>query len=364
MATKLDLAMMARALRLAERGRYGTRPNPRVGCVIARGETILAEGWHREAGGPHAEVLAVQAAGGAIEDATVYVTLEPCAHHGRTPPCSEALVAAKPGRVVVGMRDPNPRVSGRGLAAIEAAGITVEEGVLADEAAALNPGFVKRMTTGRPRVILKTAVSLDGHPAMANGESKWITGEAARNDAQLLRAECGAVLTGSGTILKDNPSLNVRLDGEWMQPLRVVVDSKLATDPGSRTYQLDGETVVFTTQGNDPTRVAEHTKNSVGVISVSASQGHCDLEEVLSELAAREINDVLVEAGPGLAGAFLARKLVDEIIVYQAPLLLGDKAKPMFAGLGIEQLADRVELEIIETVRVGKDMKLRCKVSH
>ena len=353
---------MGRALELAARGRYSTHPNPRVGCVLVAGDRVVGEGWHRVAGGPHAEVEAIAAAGAAAAGATAYVTLEPCAHHGRTPPCVDALVAAGVGRVVAAMSDPNPAVAGRGLAALAAAGIEVAAGLLAGEAEALNAGFVSRMTRGRPRVTLKLAASLDGRTAMASGESRWITGAAARADVQRLRASSSAVLTGVGTVLADDPSLNVRaaeLETAGRQPLRVVLDSRLRTPPTARLLGLAGRTLVLTTPA---ARSAAAELQAAGAVveAVPPGPGGLDLLPVLRRLGELECNDVLVECGPILAGAFMAAGLVDELVLYLAPHLMGDAARGLFTLPGLEKMAERVQLRITEVRRVGDDLRLRA----
>src|SRR6056297_2282103 len=309
-----DRVCMARALRLAERGRYTTAPNPRVGCVLVRGGAVVGEGWHERAGGPHAEIVALAAAGAAARGATAYVSLEPCCHHGRTGPCTEALIEAGVARVVYGADDPNPRVAGEGAARLRAAGIDVAGGLLAAQSERLNAGFLLRMRHGRPRVTLKIASSLDGATAMASGESRWITGDAARRDVQRLRAASGAILTGIGTVLADDPRLTVR--GEAFgaaprQPLRVVLDSRLRTPADAKVLAGTGA--------------------------------------VLALLAQREINDVLVEAGPELCGAFLAAGLVDELVIYLAPHIMGSETRrdELAAGLATHDMGRETRRQFV-----------------
>jgi diaminohydroxyphosphoribosylaminopyrimidine deaminase/5-amino-6-(5-phosphoribosylamino)uracil reductase len=350
-----DRQFMMRAVELAGGGLYSTDPNPRVGCVVVKDDRIVGEGWHQRAGEPHAEVFALEEAGEAARGATVYLTLEPCSHHGRTPPCAEALVRAAPARVVVASRDPNPRVDGRGLAMLEAAGIVVQTGLGREQAEALNPGFIKRMASGRPWVRVKVAASLDGRTALANGESKWITGEAARQDVQHWRARSSAVITGSGTVLADDPGLDQRLDGVSRQPLRVLLDSELRTPASARTLGLPGDVLVFTAEGNDGSALETA---GARVECLPAGPGGLSLAAVVDRLGELQMNEVLVEAGATLAGRFLSEGLVDELVVYLAPCLLGDLSRGMF-GLGeITALSDRVQLRILDVARVGEDLRL------
>lgn len=362
--TAADHAFMSRALQLARRGLYTTHPNPRVGCVIARGDEILGEGWHRRAGEPHAEIHALREAGESVRGATVYVTLEPCSHHGRTPPCSDALIAAGVRRVIAAMRDPNPKVSGRGLARLAAAGIETACGLLEAEARTLNAGFVSRMEKGRPWVRIKTAMSLDGRTAMASGESQWITGEAARADGQRWRARADAVLTGSGTVLADDPALNVRLSaeslgiaGEVRQPLRVVLDSRWRTPPTARLLAAPGSVLIFGGVEECRRRTALAAAGAQ-VETVPATPAGLDLRAVLAALAAREINEIHVEAGATLSGALIAAGLADELLLYLAPFLLGDAARGAFVLPGLSHLAERVKLKIDEVRRIGDDYRL------
>ncbi len=364
-----DRLYMARALQLAERGRYTTDPNPRVGCVLVAGERIIGEGWHRRAGEPHAEVIALTAAGEQARGATAYVTLEPCAHHGRTPPCTQALIAAGVKRVVCAMIDPDPRVSGQGVAALRQAGIAVEVGCLESEARALNPGFIKRHVQGRPYVRCKLAASLDGRTALATGQSQWISSEASRRDVQRWRASSSAVMTGVGTIIGDDPRLNVRLsaaelgleaDEPVRQPLRVVVDSYWRTPPQARLLQLPGQILIA---GIGPRGAATAALEAAGaeLIQLSEHAGRVDLIALMEILAQREVNEVMLEAGSTLSGAAVRAGLVDEILLYQAPCLIGQAARGLFDLPGIDAMSDRVSLEICEVRRIGPDLRIRAR---
>jgi len=352
---------MRRAIELAALGRHTTQPNPCVGCVIVQGERIVGEGWHRKWGEPHAEVLALQAAGEAAKGATVYVTLEPHSYQGRTPPCTAALIRAGVSRVVSGVLDANPKVSGDGVRQLQAAGIQAEVGLLAEEARELNLGFEKRMQTGLPRLVVKSAISLDGRIALANGESKWITGAAARADVQRLRSQMSGVMTGIDTVLADDPQLNVRepaIDMAGRQPLRVVLDSKLRTPPSARMLSLPGETLIFT---GVPTALAAEPLRQAGAELVTVAldrDGHVDLHSVLQELGRRMCNDVLVEAGPTLAGKFLQLGLADELIVYIAPIILGSEARAMALLPPLDRIEDVLRYTLHRTERVGADIKL------
>jgi diaminohydroxyphosphoribosylaminopyrimidine deaminase/5-amino-6-(5-phosphoribosylamino)uracil reductase len=351
---------MVRALELARLGLATTDPNPRVGCVIVAGTRVVGEGWHRRAGGPHAEAIALEAAGAAARGATAYVTLEPCSHHGRTPPCADALVKAGIRRVVYAMRDPNPRVDGGGIARLEAAGVAVEGGVLEREALELNPGFVSRMTRGRPWVAVKLAASLDGGTALPGGESRWITGEAAREDVQRLRARASAVMTGSGTVIADDPRLDVRLPGTERQPLRVVLDTRLRTPPGARILAPPGQALILCSV-EEPARAAALRSAGAEVLAVGASGGGVDLKAALAALADRQVNELLVECGAGLAGALLAAGLVDELLLYLAPTLLGRGARPLADLEAPASMAGRLQFSIVERQDVGGDLLLRLR---
>jgi len=366
-----DRAYMARAIRLAERGLYTTDPNPRVGCVLVRDGVVVGEGFHRRAGEPHAERNAIDAAGERARGATAYVTLEPCCHHGRTPPCTDALLAAAVARVVVGTEDPNPLVDGRGLERMRAAGVEVLTGVLEQEARALNPGFDKRMRSGLPYVRLKLAASLDGRTAMASGESRWITSEAARRDVQWLRARSSAVITGIDTVLADDPSLNVRLDPAEIpaltpdepvrQPLRVVVDSRLRMPGDARMLPLPGATLVVTCS-DSPRAIAQMTSAGAEVQRCPAAAGaRIDLRALMRYLGERELNEVLIETGPTLAGAAMQAGIVDELVLYLAPHLMGDAARGLFRLPGLDRMADRLALTIIDVRQVGPDLRITAR---
>ena len=358
-----DQAYMAQALRLAEQGLYSTHPNPRVGCVIVAGKQVVGEGWHMRAGEPHAEVHALRQAGALAQGATAYVTLEPCSHHGLTPPCAEALAKAGVQRVVIAMQDPNPQVAGRGIAHLRAQGIEVDllDGELSTAARTLNCGFVKRMQQGLPFVRLKLAMSLDGRTAMASGESQWITGPAARADVQSLRARSSAIITGAETVMTDNARLTVRakelpLSAEQRAlalsrpPLRIVIDERLLV-PTDMAFFTDGPVLVVTYQ-NPPADTAD-----INYLQVPELNGHIDLQALLPELAQRGINELMVEAGPQLAGAFMQAGLVDELYIYMAAMLLGSNAQPLMQ-LPIDLMADAVRLQITEMRAIDNDWRI------
>jgi diaminohydroxyphosphoribosylaminopyrimidine deaminase / 5-amino-6-(5-phosphoribosylamino)uracil reductase len=355
----IDHAHMAHALRLAERGLYTTQPNPRVGCVIAHGDEVVGEGWHQRAGEPHAEVFALREAGEHAHGATAYVTLEPCAHHGRTPPCADALIAAGVGRVVIAAEDPFPQVAGRGVEKLRAAGIAVDIGLMREAARELNIGFFSRIERGRPWLRVKLAMSLDGRTGLANGESKWITGEAARADVQRWRARSSAILTGSGTVLADNPQLTVRLpQGEaFTPPWRVVLDRQLRTPVGSHVLDGSAPTLLLHAPAIDP----EHRFQHVECVPVAEQDGALDLSALVTLLAARGCNEVHVEAGPTLCGALFATGLVDELMIYVAPLLLGDSARPLLHLPTLSDMADRWQLRPVEQRQLGNDWRLRLR---
>jgi diaminohydroxyphosphoribosylaminopyrimidine deaminase/5-amino-6-(5-phosphoribosylamino)uracil reductase len=367
MSDARDRELMAEALALAANGLYDTKPNPAVGCVLVRDGRVIARGWTAPAGGPHAERVALAAAGAQARGATAYVTLEPCCHEGRTGPCTRALIEAGVARVVFAGRDPNPRVNGAGERELAAAGIQVEGGVLEREAEPLNRGFFARMRRGRPWVRCKIAASLDGRTALANGESQWITGAESRADVHRWRARSGAVLTGSGTVLRDDPSLDARRDEAGIdatlgieQPLRVILDSRLRTPPTARTLSLPGEVLIFTTLVADEAQgVLERAGASVERV---AGGEHCDLNQVLQRLAALEVNDVWVEAGARVAGAFLHAGLIDELIVYVAPRVLGDGARGMFAVPALASLVDAWRLTFDEIHAIGDDVRIVARV--
>ncbi len=353
--TATDHALMARALRLAERAAYNVKPNPMVGCVIAHGDEVVGEGWHQRKGGPHAEVFALQAAGERARGATAYVTLEPCAHTGSTGPCADALIAAGVARVVAAMRDPFPQVDGAGFDKLRAAGIAVEQGLMEAQSRGLNRGFLSRIERGRPWLRIKLATSIDGRTAMANGDSKWISGDAARADVHRWRARSGAILTGSGTVLADDPQLTVRFDepAEFVPPLRVVLDPGLATVARGRIRE--GEAPTLYLHAPDAKKPRDFTAQHA---AVPIRDGRLDLHAVLEHLAERQVNEVQVEAGATLAGAFIAAGLVDELLLYVAPVLLGERARPLFEGLMIDDIAHRLKMRIVETRRIGEDVRV------
>jgi len=354
-----DHRCMAEALQLARKGLNTTHPNPRVGCVIANDDQILGRGWHQKTGEAHAEVFALNEAGEKADGATAYVTLEPCSHTGRTPPCAGALIKAKITRVIFAVKDPNPDVNGGGMQRLQQAGIKVESGLLAAQAESLNAGFLMRMRHGRPWLRVKLAQSLDGHIGLANGDSQWISGPEARADVQNWRARSDAILTGIGTVLADDPSLNVRIDEDARQPLRVVVDSHWRTPSDARLLGLEGRVVVA---GLNEQTVPENLQNSqADCIGFDSRDGRVNLAALLQELGRQEINEVQVEAGPGLCGALLEQGLIDELLIYQAPILLGGGASSPFAAPRLDKMGDRVHLEWIDTRRIGKDMRFRLK---
>lgn len=353
-----DHEFMAQALRLAEKGLNTTSPNPRVGCVIVRDGRVVGSGWHERAGEPHAEIHALRQAGGKAYGATAYVTLEPCSHHGRTPPCAEALIQAGVVRVVAAMVDPNPLVAGEGLARLQQAGIEADIGLLEKEAHELNIGFVYRMTSGRPWVRLKIAASLDGKTALNNGVSQWITGPDARRDVHRLRARSCALLTGIGTVLADDPSFNVREVETSRQPLRVVVDSALRLPPTARMLGL-GATLVATVS-DDPAKAEALRAAGAEVMVLPGCEGRVDLVRLLDELGRRSINELMVEAGAGLNGALVQQGLVDEYLVYFAPLLLGHRARGMFDMPELAGMGERRELRFADVAMVGRDLRIRA----
>ena len=372
--TAFDHAAMARAISLAERGLETTDPNPRVGCVIAHGERIVAEGWHERAGEPHAEVHALRAAGAQAAGATVYVTLEPCSHHGRTPPCVDALIGAKVARVIFAVGDPNPRVNGRGEQLLREAGVQVASGLLQREAAQLNSGFLKRMRTGRPWLRVKLAMSLDGRTALASGASQWITSEAAREDVQRWRARSSAILTGIGTILADDPRLDVRLPdppgAARRFPLRVVLDPRLRTPPDARIFTSQGNALILTSEQPagwdtefDLRRRRLTERSAVETVAADAS-GRAHLAEVLELLGRREVNEVWVEAGPTLSGAWLQQGLADELLLYVAPKLLGPQARPLLDLPELRELDRAPGFTFVDVTRIGEDLRLRLRPTH
>ena len=362
---------MAEALRLAAKGIATSHPNPRVGCVVVKGGEVVGRGWHRFAGEAHAETIALREAGTKAKGACVYLTLEPCTVVGKTPPCAPELINAKIARAVIAMQDPNPAVDGAGIAALCDADIEVVCGIGEASARKLNRGFCRRMRDGRPWVTLKMAISLDGKTAMAGGESQWITAEAARRDAHRLRATSSAILTGVGTVLRDDPKMTARLiDGHGdkhgdetaakRQPLRVILDGNLSTPPSAKILQPPGRALILTAAGSVDHVDQGEPNSDVEVVACQSHAGQLDLHQVMRELAVREVNDLMLEAGPRLAGAMLKQGLVDELVIYIAPSLLGNTARGMVDIPGIETLADRQKL-IFEDVRmVGGDLRVRA----
>jgi diaminohydroxyphosphoribosylaminopyrimidine deaminase/5-amino-6-(5-phosphoribosylamino)uracil reductase len=378
--TDFDRSAMARALELARNGLDTTHPNPRVGCVLARDDKIIGEGWHERAGGPHAEIAALRSvASSGAAGSTAYVTLEPCSHHGRTPPCVDALIEARVARVVFAMRDPDRRVSGRGAEALAKAGILTQMGLMTEAAEELNVGYLKRMRSGKPWVRLKLAMSLDGRTALANGVSKWITGEAAREDVQRWRARSSAVVTGIGTVLADNPRLDVRLSGVKRQPVRVVLDSSLRVPTDARLFDTAGE-LIFLAANGDSSQVGQQAllnreprfsmndaelehraaalRNQGARVERLTGARRPDLHAVLSRLAQLEMNELLIEAGPELSGAFMREGLVDELLLYVAPKLLGPQGKPLVDLPVFTELGAVPRFSIVDEVRVGEDLRL------
>lgn len=360
-----DARHMARALELARKGVYSTHPNPRVGCVVVRDGETVGEGWHVQAGGPHAEVHALRQAGDRARGATAYVTLEPCSHHGRTPPCADALVAAGVARVVVAMQDPNPQVAGQGLERLRQAGIAVTCPLLATEARALNPGFLKRMEHGQPYIRVKLAMSLDGRTAMASGESQWITGPAARSAVQLLRAQSSAVLTGADSVIADGARMTVRaaelgLDAETTElatrrsPLRILIDGRLRVPLDAPFFQA-GPALVVTCA--DAAAHPQYAQGGHELLSLRGDDGQVDLPKLSIELARRGINEVLVEAGASLAGAFAKQGLVDEYQLFIAAKFMGSTARPLL-DWPLERMSEAAPLQIIEMTAVGDDWRV------
>ncbi|QUJ68159.1 bifunctional diaminohydroxyphosphoribosylaminopyrimidine deaminase/5-amino-6-(5-phosphoribosylamino)uracil reductase RibD [Photobacterium sp. GJ3] len=370
MFTPTDHAMMRRALSLAKRGRFTTAPNPNVGCVIAKHDTILGEGFHYRAGQPHAEVFALRAAGDHAAGATAYVTLEPCSHYGRTPPCAEALIQAGVARVVCAMVDPNPKVAGRGVEMLKSAGIQVETGLLEADALALNPGFICRMKTGRPYVQLKLAASLDGKTALANGVSQWITGPQARADVQRFRAQAGAILSTSATVLADDPSLNVRWEelgesvqaeyplSELRQPVRVIIDSQNRLSPSQRLFSLPGRIILARAKADE-----QHWPSHVEQLEIPLDeQGQLDLSALMHALAQQDINHLWVEAGASLAGGLIHAGLVDELLLYQAPKLMGSGSRSLIDLQAMTAMSQVPELVLNDVRQVGQDIRIRATI--
>ena len=354
--TDKDDLYMAKALQLARKGCYTTDPNPRVGCVLVNHDEIISEGWHVKAGLDHAEIVALNQLANA-QGATAYVTLEPCSHHGKTGPCCDALISAGIQRVVIAMEDPNPLVAGQGIKKMRDAGLQVVCGVLQQDAEALNPGFIKRMTTGLPYVRSKLAMSLDGRTAMASGESKWITSAESRADVQRLRAESSAVLTGINTVLADDPGLNVRLDEAVTQPIRVILDSQLQMPTSAKMLGLSGQTWVLTSS-MDGQKIISLEKSGCLVFQINSKECRLDLEAVLVFLGQQQINTVLVEAGATLNGSLLNKNLVDEWLVYMAPCVLGDQGRGLFHLPAMKKMKDKKQLNMTSVRQVGPDLRL------
>jgi len=356
MSASRDAFYMAQAVSLAKKGRYTTDPNPRVGCVLVRDDAVIGQGWHVKAGQGHAEVEALKNLPDA-KGATAYVTLEPCSHQGRTPPCCDALIKAGVSRVVAAMQDPNPKVSGSGLEKLKEAGIEVVCGVLQEDALALNQGFIKRMTNNRPFVRSKLAMSLDGRTAMASGESKWITSNEARADVHRLRAESSAILTGINTVLSDNPALNARIDEDVLQPVRVVLDTHLNMPVTAQMAKLPGRSLILTC-AQDQQKQGALQQAGFEVYQLPDKNGRLDLHAVMDFLGQQQINELLVEAGSVLNGALLAEGLVDEYVIYMAPCILGDQGRGLFNLPGLQRMADKKQLKLRDARQVGQDLKL------
>jgi diaminohydroxyphosphoribosylaminopyrimidine deaminase/5-amino-6-(5-phosphoribosylamino)uracil reductase len=359
-----NVEYMQHAIRLARKGLYTTDPNPNVGCVIVKDNEIVGEGWHQLAGKAHAEINALAQAGSKAKDAIVYVTLEPCSHTGKTPPCADELIKAGVKKVFAAMQDPNPQVAGSGLKKLQDAGIEIEYGLLEPQARELNPGFIKRMESGRPFVRVKLAMSLDGRTAMASGESQWISGEASREDVQRKRAESSAILTGIGTVLADDPSMNVRLTAQQLkvdavrQPKRIVLDSQFCMPGKAKIFSVEGECIVYTTVNMDNKKSYPFIIEKCGAQDEKIKDGKIDLQLLMEDLAKKEINLLHVEAGSVLCGALLKNDLVDEIIIYMAPHIMGDEAKGLFHLPGLEQMKDRVSLHIKDVRSIGNDIRI------
>lgn len=349
-----DHFFMSHALALARNGLYTTDPNPRIGCVIVKDGRVVGEGWHAEAGQPHAEVLALRNAGEAARGACVYVNLEPCCHQGRTPPCTGFLIDAGVKRVVAALEDPNPQVSGGGIQALRSAGIDVDVGVMQAEAEKLNRGFVHRIARGRPWVTMKVAASMDGRTAMQSGESRWITSESSRRDVHHWRARSSAILTGRGTVQADDPELTARHVDAPRQPLRVIVDSRFSTPPGARVFDQPGSALVVTASKD----YEDTDRAGVEAICLPGSDEAVDLHALMDDLSQREINEILVEAGPTLSGAMLKAGLVNEVLLYLAPRFLGNNARGMFQLPGVEHLEQCAGLVVQDVRQFGTDLRI------
>jgi diaminohydroxyphosphoribosylaminopyrimidine deaminase/5-amino-6-(5-phosphoribosylamino)uracil reductase len=354
---------MARALRLAQRALYTTTPNPRVGCVLVNHGRVVAEAWHVRPGEGHAEALALQLAGKDAKGATAYITLEPCSHHGRTPPCVDALIAAGVGRVVAAMHDPNPLVAGKGAEQLRAAGIAVEMGLMGADARELNIGFASRMERGRPWIRSKIAASLDGKTALLNGASQWITNEDARRDGHRLRARSCAMLTGGGTVAEDDPQLNVRLVDTPRQPARVIVDSWLETPPTARV--LHGGGALIATVSDDAEKIGRLAGAGAEIVRLAkTANGKVDLDALAAELARRGYNEVTLEAGAKLNASMLQAGLIDEIVLYMAPILLGERAQGMFPIPELTSLDGKIELDVRDLRMIGNDLRIVARPKY
>jgi len=375
MWTASDHQYMSRALQLARRGLYSTDPNPRVGCVIVKDDVVLSEGWHQKTGHPHAEIEALNIAkqnhtSENVSDATCYVTLEPCAHHGRTPPCTESLVKAGIRKVIAASIDPNPLVAGKGLQQLKEAGIETASGLMEAQAAELNPGFTMRMQQGRPFVRCKLAMSLDGKTALSNGDSKWISSNESRMDVQKLRACSSAIMTGIGTVIADDPSMNVRLSetSEWAkhgrQPLRVILDSDLEISPEAKILNVAGDVIIFH-QSNNEDRQKQLENKGTELVTIDEARGAAFLKQVLNYLASeKEINEILLETGSTLAGEMLQAGLIDELIIYLAPTLLGQDAKSLFQLPLLDNMSDRISLDFSDIRTIGNDIRIKATVNR
>lgn len=367
-----DYRYMTQAIELAKKGLFSTKPNPAVGCVIVKDDEVIGQGWHEKAGMPHAERVALAQADGLTEGATAYVTLEPCSHFGRTPPCADGLVEARVARVVVAMQDPNPLVAGQGIERIENAGIEVQVGLLEDQAQQLNLGFIRKMEEQLPFVRIKMASSLDGRTAMQNGESQWITGPESREEVHKMRARSGAVIMGIGTVLADDPSMNVRLSDEVLaelnltqescNPIRVVLDPNLSMPLDAKMLKVPGRTILMTsreTVERSPEVVEEIHGAGIEMVAVAADEDRLDIKSILRYLAMEEqINDVMVETGAIVAGAFIQSGLVNELHCFMAPILMGNEAKPMFVLPGVESMQDKLNFSLQSIDRFGEDVRM------
>jgi diaminohydroxyphosphoribosylaminopyrimidine deaminase/5-amino-6-(5-phosphoribosylamino)uracil reductase len=369
MSGDTDTIHMARAIQLAERGRYTTHPNPRVGCVLVKDGRVIGEGFHRRAGEPHAERNALAEAGVEAKGATAYVTLEPCSHYGKTPPCADALIEAGVSRVVAAMQDPNPLVSGKGFERLRAAGIEVDVGLLEGQAHHLNPGFIKRMHSGRPYVRCKLAMSLDGRTAMPDGESKWISSTASRADVHRLRASSSAILTGVGTVIADDPAMDVRLPPSDLglgeeesipMPVRVILDPELETPGSARMLSPPGECLILCREGKE-THAQPLIDVGAKVMGVASDGQGLDLQAVVKLLADQGLSEILLESGATLAGGMLRQGLIDELIVYLAPHIMGDGARGLFRLPGLESMAERYALKVIDLRQIGPDIRITAK---